>query len=462
MDRTIIKQHFDSIANLYDKYKHRNSYYHNGIKNLCKSIIPEKERILEIGCATGDLLSILKPYEGVGIDFSPNMIEVAKKKYPHLKFYTMEAESLDLKDKFAYVIMSNLFDYLEDIWAVLENVKKVLGIDGKVVITTVNPVWEPIFRIAQKLSLRTPDTVRNFITNKDIVNLLELQNFEILKEGLRMCLPKKIPILSPLLNFLIPELPILRQLCVIQYIVAKVKRPKQSLSCSVVIPCHNERDNIEDCLRRIPQMGKFTEAIVVDDGSIDDTAEKVNPALNRDIEIKLISYKPNKGKGYAVKIGFDNANGDVLMILDADMSVMPEELPRFFKLFEDGLADFVNGTRVIYPMEREAMPLLNYIGNKIFSLILSWIMKQRVSDTLCGTKALFQKDYKKILMKDNSWGDFDLLFGAARLCLKIREIPVHYKIRLAGKSKMKAFKHGWILLRVCWRGFRELKLNKKN
>ena len=142
------------------------------------------------------------------------------------------------------------------------------------------------------------------------------------------------------------------------------------------------------------------------------------------------------------------------------MTVIPEELPRFFKLFEDGLADFVNGTRAIYPMEKRAMPIINYVGNKIFSLILSWIMEQRVSDTLCGTKALFKKDYKKITMEDGSWGDFDLLFGAAGLNLKIYEMPVHYKERVAGESKMKAFEHGWILLKVCWKGLRELKLSK--
>jgi ubiquinone/menaquinone biosynthesis C-methylase UbiE len=460
MNKEIIRKHFDSIAGSFDKYEHRNHYYHSGIRKFCKSVIPENEKVLEIGCATGELLNYLRPKEGVGIDFSSNMIEVASKKYPHLKFHVMAAEQLSLKDKFDYVVMSNLFDYLEDIWVVLENVKKALSADGKVVITTVNPVWEPIFRIGQRLKLRTPDTARNFITNKDVVNLLQLHNFEILKEGLGMFIPKNIPIIAPLFNLIFPELSLLRQLCVLQYVVAKVKRPKQALSCSVVIPCHNERDNIETCLRRIPKMGVFTEAIVVDDGSLDDTAAKVNPGLNKDIEIKLISYKPNRGKGHAVKVGFDSARGDVLMILDADMAVIPEELPRFFRLFEEGFADFVNGTRVIYPMEQRAMPILNYIGNKIFSLILSRIIEQRVSDTLCGTKALFKRDYKKISMKDASWGDFDLLFGAAKLCLKIYEMPVHYKIRTAGKSKMKAFKHGWILFKVCWRGLRELKLSR--
>ncbi len=458
MDKTLIRKHFDSIAHSFDSYKRRNRYYHQGIQNFCQLVIPEGEKVLEIGCATGDLLSSLRPSEGVGIDFSPNMIEVARRKHPHLKFHVMEAEDLYLEGKFSYVVMSNLFDYLEDIWVVLEKVKTLLDVDGKVVITAVNPVWEPFFRLGEKLNLRTPDTVRNFVTNKDIVNLLELQNFEILKEGLKMFFPMHIPVLSSVLNFIIPELPMLKQLCIIQHIVAKVKRNKQSLSCSVIIPCYNERENLEHCLKSIPKIGKFTEAIVVDDGSVDGTAIKVNTDLNRDIQIKLISYKPNKGKGYAIKTGFNNARGDVLIILDADMTVRPKELTRFFKLIEDGSADFVNGTRVIYAMEQKAMPIINYVGNKIFSLILSWIMKQRVSDTLCGTKAMLKKDYKKVSIRDTSWGDFDLLFGAAKLCLKIREMPVHYKVRIAGRSKMQVFKHGWILLKVCWRGFRELKL----
>ena len=460
MDRSVIREHFDSIAGKYDRYKRRNRYYHDAIHRFCKILIPCGERVLEIGCATGDLLHQVKPSEGIGIDLSPEMIEVARGKYPGLKFAVRDADSAPVEKEMDYVIMSNLLDYLPDIWVVLENAKAVLKEDGKLVITTINPVWEPIFRLGQKLNLRTPDTVRNFVTNKDIINLLELHDFEILKEGLQVFIPFYIPLLSAGINFMVQELPGLRQLCIMQYIVAKPKRARKPLSCSVIIPCYNESDNIQDCLRRIPRMGSFTEVIVVDDGSTDPTAALVNAELNPDVTIRLISYKPNRGKGHAVRMGFDQAVGDVLMILDADMAVMPEELPRFLKIMEDGVADFVNGTRVIYPMEAKSMPVLNYFGNKCFSIILSWIMRLRVSDTLCGTKAIFRKDYKKILLQDSSWGDFDLLFGAARLCLRIRELPVHYKVRKAGESKMKAFQHGWILLQVCCKGFAELRMGK--
>ena len=460
MDKSVIREHFDSIAGRFDKYKRRNRYYHAAIHRFCKILIPPGERVLEIGCATGDLLNHVEPSDGIGIDLSPRMIEVARGKYPCLKLDVREAEDPPLEKDVDYVIMSNLLDYLPDIWVVLENAKKALNEDGKLVITTINPVWEPVFRLGQRLNLRTPDTVRNFVTNRDIVNLLELHDFEILKDGLKVFIPFYIPILSSAINFIVQELPMLRQLCIMQYLVAKPKRARKSLSCSVIIPCFNEAGNIADCLRRIPKMGTFTEVIVVDDGSTDNTTAMINADLNPDVTIRLISNNVNRGKGHAVRVGFDHATGDVLMILDADMAVMPEELPRFLRIIEDGVADFVNGTRVIYPMETKSMPLLNYFGNKCFSIILSWIMKQRVSDTLCGTKAMFRKDYKRISLQDTSWGDFDLLFGAAKLCLKIRELPVHYKVRKAGESKMKAFRHGWILLRVCFRAFAELRLGR--
>ena len=460
MDRSVIREHFDSIAGKYDRYKRRNRYYHDAIHRFCKILIPRGERGLEIGCATGDLLNLVEPRAGIGVDLSPKMIDVARGKYPGLKFEVGEAESTSLEEKVDYIIMSNLLDYLEDIWVVLEKAKGMLNEDGKLVITTINPVWEPVFRLGQKLNLRTPDTVRNFVTNKDIVNLLELHDFEILKVGLKVFIPFYIPLLSAAVNFMVQELPFLRQLCIMQYIVAKPKRATKPLSCSVIIPCYNEGGNIADCLRRIPKMGSYTEAIVVDDGSSDGTAAMVKPELNRDITIKLISNQTNRGKGHAVRVGFDHAVGDVVMILDADMAVMPEELPRFLHLMEVGVADFVNGTRVIYPMEAKSMPVLNYFGNKCFSIILSWIMEQRVSDTLCGTKAMFRKDYKRMSLQDSSWGDFDLLFGAAKLCLRMRELPVHYKVRKAGESKMKAFRHGWILLRVCFKGFAELRLGR--
>jgi len=232
----------------------------------------------------------------------------------------------------------------------------------------------------------------------------------------------------------------------------------KDFSCSVIIPCHNEEENIAECIERIPKMGNFTEIIVVDDGSTDKTKDVVQKMLANPNNLKLISYSPNKGKGFAVRKGFDEAKGDVLMILDADMSVPPEELPLFFSPIAKGEAEAVNGTRLIYPMEKGAMSHFRHFGNKIFALIFAWWMKRRITDTLCGTKAILKKHYERIQMGRCPWGDFDILIGIAKLNLKMKEIPIHYKRRRKGKSKMRIFKDGGVFLRMCWYGVKELKL----
>lgn len=232
------------------------------------------------------------------------------------------------------------------------------------------------------------------------------------------------------------------------------------LTCSVVIPCYNEVDNVGDAIRRIPAMGLYTEVIVVDDGSTDGTGDAVRRLLPHHSHLRLISYTSNRGKGYAVKRGFEAARGDILLILDADLSVPPEDLPRFVEPLVAGKARFVNGTRLVYPSEPGAMGMVNKIGNHIFSRILSLLIGHPITDSLCGTKALFREDFVRISMQDTSWGDFDLLCGAALLNLPLVEVPVHYRRRVVGTSKMRPFKHGLILLKVCAGWFVKLKLGK--
>jgi glycosyltransferase involved in cell wall biosynthesis len=170
------------------------------------------------------------------------------------------------------------------------------------------------------------------------------------------------------------------------------------------------------------------------------------------------------GKGDAVRKGFAAATGDVLFILDADLTVPPEDLPKFLEPIATGKADFVNGTRLVYPLEDEAMGPINLFGNKFFGLVFTWLLDQRIKDTLCGTKVLRKRDYE-VLAANRSYfgdfdpfGDFDLLFGAARLGLRIVEVPVRYRRRVAGFSKVQVFKHGLLLLRMSVIGFRRLKL----
>lgn len=464
MNKDFIIEYFDRLAPEYDKWIRRNKFYHHCVQSLYTSIIPPGSKVLEVGCATGDLLSCLKPFYGVGIDLSKNMVSIAQHKYPAIVFKPADINTISkygFNTKFNYIIMSNLVDYLPDITSTFLKIGDFLDEDGLVIVTTENPFWRPLMRLGSSLRLRMPDIPRNFLTINDLKNLAELTGLEIVKTGLKFLFPIRIPFLSAAINFIVSEIPILCNMCLLQYIVIRRLEKKEPFSCSVIIPCYNESDNIVDCINRIPNIGKFTEIIVVDDGSTDDTKRKVEDVLKVNNKVKLISFEQNRGKGQAVKAGCDSATADIIVILDADMSVAPEELPNFFEPIQNGKADFVNGTRMIYPMRGQAMRFLNYIGNKFFSLILSWLMEQDISDTLCGTKAFLKRDYSKIPMGRCEWGDFDLLFGIARLRKKIIEVPVHYQARVAGQSKMRVVKHGLLLAKMCLVGLYELKLLKR-
>jgi len=271
--------------------------------------------------------------------------------------------------------------------------------------------------------------------------------------------PKRIPLLSYLANSFGVRIWGINRLSSAQYMIIQPTAKNENdlkLGCSVIIPCYNEQDNVEEAISRIPKIGKETEIIVVNDGSTDSTAQKVKDLQNKFSNLKLVDYSPNRGKGYAVKKGFEAAAHEVIMILDADISTPPEELPRFFDPLNKGICQFVNGTRMVYPMQEQAMRTLNLFGNKIFGYIMSFIAQQNLTDTLCGTKAMYRSDLKRIRWGLDKWGDFDLLFGAARMGNKIMEVPVHYMSRKSGESKMKSFRHGLHLLNACLKGFRHL------
>lgn len=229
-------------------------------------------------------------------------------------------------------------------------------------------------------------------------------------------------------------------------------------SCSIIIPCFNEEGNIAETIKQAPKIGKFTEIIVVDDASTDNS-KKIAQTLKKKIRnLKIVSHKKNQGKGPAVKTGINAAKGDVVIVWDADRTVPANELHLFYEALVNREGAFANGTRMVYPMEKEAMRPLNSIGNALIPYMFSWILENKISDTLCGTKALWKKDAKKIELNKDRWGDFDLLFGAARLNLKIVEVPVHYRARIAGESKMKTIRYAFSIGKIALRGIWEFKL----
>ena len=452
--------HLDKIADKIDHFQTHNQYFHSLLQKFICSIIPEGKTVIEIGCGLGHLLNLTNSRRGVGVDISSRMTQLAQKRYPHLRFIQTDFKEIFDAEPFDFVLLNNTVNTVEDVGILLETIKTLFHSFTRAIITNFNPLWSGLIRLAAKLGWKTPmPEYNNFLTFLDLQNLLSLHGFEIMAQGFRVFIPVKIPLISNLLNAVIPRLHFLRHLCLVQYYVVRFKQPgsrDHDYSCSVIIPCYNEESNIEACIKRIPPTGTFTEIIVVDDGSKDKTAHIVRALSAQDRRIRLISYSPNQGKGQAVKAGLDIAIGDICMILDADMTVMPEELPKFFHVLQERRAEFANGTRMVYPMENQAMKLLNFLGNKFFGILLSLIMEQRNTDVLCGTKAFFKKDYPAFKLTGYSWWDFELLFAASRLKLKMVEVPIHYKTRKSGESKMRAFRHGWHLIKNCYRGLREI------
>ena len=450
---------YDELASVRSKFRKRNSYYHRQIEQRYRFIIPPGSKILEIGCATGDLLAALEPGRGVGIDFSEAMIDEARARHPHLEFVRMNAEKLDLDETFDYVIISGLLGDLEDIQAFFAKLRTVTRPDTRIVIDYYNHLWEPLVHLAEWIGLKMPTRIQNWLPLADIENLLYLNDFEVVKQNHVMLLPKAIPPFTTLFNRFLARLPGFRKLSLVTMIVAKERgwlRNPDDYSTTVVIPTKDERGNVEEAVQRTPQLGNHTEIIFVDGNSSDGTEEEIKRVIAAypEKDIKFIPQGDGIGKGDAVRKGFAAASGDILMILDADLTVPPEDLPKFFNALIEGKGEFINGTRLVYQMDKQAMRFLNLIGNKFFSMAFTWLLEQRLRDTLCGTKVLFKSDYEKIAAGRSffgdfdPFGDFDLLFGAAKQHLKIVEVPIRYRERTYGETSISRFRHGWLLLQM--------------
>lgn len=455
------RNYFEKLAPDYIRYKSKFSYYWNNIIAYTNFFIQDTDTVLEVGCGIGDTLSKLKGTNKTGIDFSAAMIDEARKLYPDLNFVHMEAEKIELDQKFDVVVLSNAVGYFENVQDVFMSLQKVVHSRTRIIIAAYNYTWEPILRLAEFLHLKKKSPRQNWLSIKDIDNLLYISGYEAYKHTKRMLLPINIPVLSYLVNKFIAKLPVFNQMCLDQFVFARlmpctIKDNKQEYTTSVVIPARNESGNIENAILRTPHFGKGVEIIFVEGNSTDDTWLKIQEIAEKykDTHNIKIAQQTGKGKGDAVRKGFDMATGDILMILDADLTVPPEELPKFYNAIASGKAEFINGSRLIYPMARKAMRPLNNLGNRFFSKAFSWLLEQSIRDTLCGTKVMFRTDYQKLVKNRkyfgefDPFGDFDLIFGAYKLNLKIIDLPIRYEERTYGETNISRFKHGWLLLRM--------------
>jgi ubiquinone/menaquinone biosynthesis C-methylase UbiE len=458
---------FDTLAPDRLKWKKRNWFYYHEQERYLRFLVPEGSSVLEVGCGTGDLLNSLRPDRGVGIDISSEILKIAVRQYPDLEFRQMDAEQMEpWGEQFDFIVLSDVIGLLPDIQKGLEQLRPFCRPETRVIISFHNFLWEPVLRLGERTGLKMPQKCQNWLSSSDIINLLSLSGYEAVKSEYDLLLPRYIPLLSTFFNRCIARLPGINGLCLSQYIVARPigLRDKRDYSVTIVVPCKNEKNNVEPAVRRIPEFGTHQEILFVEGGSTDNTREEIERVIKAypDKDIKLF-LQDGKGKGDAVRKGFSNATGDILMILDADLTMPPEDLTKFYYAISDDMGEFINGCRLIYPMEKEAMRFLNMLGNKFFSSVFTWLLNQRIKDTLCGTKVISAQNYRKIAANRgyfgefDPFGDFDLLFGASKLSLRIIEIPIRYKTREYGETQISRFRHGLLLLRMSYFAMRKLK-----
>ncbi len=470
MDKIKIKNFFDEWVKTRDMWLKKNHSYHKDLFDLFSFNIPENSTVLEIGSATGELLNKLKPSRGLGIDISSKAIELSKNKFPHLDFIEDDIENLRLNVKFNYIIMQDLLGDLTDVWQAFRNLKKLTKPETRIIISYYNHLWEPLILLAEFLGLKKKLLHQNWLSLADIENLLYLNDYEVIKKGHRFLMPFHIPFISPFVNKCATNTPFIKNLCMTKFLIAKEitsKTQNNEPSASVIVATRNEKGNIEELLTRMPNMGRHTEIIFIDGDSEDGTADKVNEMIKKypQKDIKLVLQGEAFGKGDALRKGFDIASGDILMVLDSDLTVMSEDMQKFYLAIAEGKGEFINGSRLVYPMEKEAMRTLNMLGNKFFSMIFTWTLEQRITDTLCANKVISQKNYlklkegRKYFGDFDPFGDYDLLFGASKLNLKIVEMPISYKERSYGNTKISRFRHGLLLLKMSFIAFKKFKLS---
>ena len=456
---------FRQTAKKREIWNKRNRYYHRLLTKYFSFIIPQGKRVLEIGCGSGNLLNAVKPAYGVGIDFAPEVIDIAKEKYPHLHFQTDDVEDLRLNEIFDYIIISDTLGCLWDAQKAMQNLRKLCHAQTRIVISSYSFAWEPIVKLLEFLRLKQKVPVANWFSGKDIHNLLYLEDFQVVKKEKKILFPANIPILKTIFNSFLANLPWLNRLCLVDLIVARpLPKEEKQASVTIVVPARNERGNIENAIKRTPKFGTSQEFIFIEGNSQDNTYEEMErvQAAYPDKNIKLMR-QTGKGKGNAVREAFDVASGDILMILDADLTMPPEELPKFYEALCQNKGEFINGCRLVYSMDKEAMRVLNLLGNKFFGAFFSYLLSQSLKDTLCGTKVLFRRDYETIKANRSyfgdfdPFGDFDLLFGAAKQNLKITEVIIRYKDREYGSTQISRFKHGVLLFKMSFFAARKIK-----
>lgn len=465
----LAREHLEKVRSFYDAAATTPlpgaSAYRTLLAHYYNLLIPTEASVLEIGCGSGELLVQLRAGKKAGIDLSATQIEAARRRVPSAEFFVQSGELIDLgARRYDVIIISDTLNLAADVQHLLEKLHAVSHPGTRLLINFQNSLWRPALTLMRWMGLKAPQPQNSWLASSDVLNLLQLAGWTTVCRQNRILIPAPLAGVGSFINRWLA--PLLQWFCLTIFIVARPERTgiAKKLTVSVVIPARNEAGNIAAAVARTADMGAGTELIFVEGHSKDDTWAQIQKvsAENPHRNIKILQ-QTGKGKGDAVRAGFAVATGDILMILDADLTMPPEDLPKFYEVLASGRAEFANGVRLVYPMDEKAMQFLNLCANKAFGLIFTWLLGQPVKDTLCGTKVLSRAHYESVAANRayfgdfDPFGDFDLLFGAAKLNLKIADVPIRYRERTYGTTNIQRWKHGWLLLRMVLFAARKLK-----
>jgi SAM-dependent methyltransferase len=471
-----VRRFYESHQDGLEASRRRHHYYHDSMTRILRVRVPEGQRVLDLGCGSGHTLAALKPSHGVGVDISGPAIRAARELYGGDTLRFLEGDVADpsvlarADGPFDVILLVNVVTHLTDVQATLEGLQAVSHARTRVLIYSYSRLWQPFLRLGELLGVKYRQPPEAWLPPEEIKNMLSLADFEVIRDDAHILAPLWFPLLSNLLNRYVDRLPVFDLFSLMFGIIARpapartaAERPTKP-TVSVVVPCRNEAGHIRPLVDRLPALPEGSECLFVEGGSTDDTEAVIRQVMAEMPQRPFRLLKqPGRGKGDAVRYAFAEAKADVVLILDSDMGVAPEDVPKFVAALALGKGEMVNGSRMVYPMEGRAMRFLNLLANKTFALLFTWLLGQQVRDTLCGTKVLWREDYERIAANRSyfgdfdPFGDFDLLFGASRLNLRIVDLAVRYHERQYGDTNISRFRHGLLLLQMSSFAARKLK-----
>lgn len=464
----LLSRHLVETAAFYEAESRRPNWfarqYRKRLAHYYRDWIPADASVCEIGCGDGSLLELLPNRDVAGIDISKKLVEAARAKVPQGEFNCGAGETFPFERKFDFIVISETINLAGDVQRIFENIRECSRSDTRLVLNFYNTLWKPILAAATALGLKARHPASNWLSRADVRNLLALADWEVVREQTRILVPAPFLGLDKMFNrFLAPMLP---SFGLTTFMVCRptFRVSERTKTVSILIPARNEAGNIEPAVQRIGKFADKGEIIFVEGHSKDNTWAEIQRVKEKYPHVKIVTLQQTgTGKGNAVREGFAQARGDILIILDADLTMPPEELAKFYEVLASGKGDFVNGVRLVYPMEGRAMQFCNIIVNKCFGYAFTWLLGQSIKDTLCGTKVLHRHDYEKIVRHRkffgdfDPFGDFDLLFGASKQHLKIVDVPIRYRDRQYGSTNIQRWRHGLLLLQMVFFAARKIK-----